>query len=203
MISVIKKIKVARSMFETIVSARKPYGLAAETMVSTSKFGLPEFFNKPVAQGYKIFGLDKKMKRICKYLPKEYPIPKKSPCLYKYKVFICNVYGIKPSKLILGIPKELCTETFLEIGPFNTKLEAENAIKYIKTKFFRSLVDIVKNTHHAARSVYRYVPLLDFTNNSDIDWTKNVKDIDTQLFNKFKLNKDEIEFIENNVQEMD
>lgn len=176
-------------------------------MLSTSKFRLPEFSNNEIKGGFKILGLDKKMKRTWKYLPKEYPIPKISQCLYKYKVFIAQNYGCgsigeEISTPVLSIPGELCTETFLEIGPFETKLEAENVIKYIKTKFFRTLVGIQKQTQSAVRKVYKYVPLLDFTNNSNINWKKDIKDFDNQLFEKFKLNKDEIEFIKKNIREM-
>ena len=192
---------------ENIVSAAKPYGLRAETMFSASKFGLPEFSNNEIKGGFKILGLNEKMKRTWKYLPKEYPIPKISPCLNKYKVFIAQNYGCgsigeETSTPVLSTPGELCTETFLEIGPFETKLEAENVIKYIKTKFFRILVGIQKQTQSAVKRVYKYVPLLDFTNNSDINWKKDIKDINNQLFKKFKLNKDEIEFIEKNIREM-
>ena len=171
-------------------------------MLSTSKFRLPEFLNNEIKGGFKILGLDKKMKRTWKYLPKEYPIPKISQCLYKYKVFIAQNYGCGSIGEEISTPGELCTETFLEIGPFETKLEAENVIKYIKTKFFGTLVGIQKQTQSAVRKVYKYVPLLDFNNNSNINWKKDIKYLDNQLFEKFRLNKDEIEFIKKNILEM-
>ena len=46
------------------------------------------------------------------------------------------------------------------------------------------------------------VPLQDFTSNSDIDWTKSIHEIDEQLYRKYNLSKDEIEFIETKVKEM-
>lgn len=147
------------------------------------------------------------MKRTWKYLPKDYPLPKKSPCLFKYKVFIAEAYGCGaigevPSTPVLSTPGQLCTETFLEIGPFNTPSEAENVIKYIKTKFFRALVGIQKQTQHTTQKVYRFVPLLDFATNNDIDWTKSTTDIDKQLFEKYGLDNEEREFVETNIQEM-
>ena len=190
-----------------LVSARKPYGLEAETMLSPEKFGLPKFSDTKINDGYEIFGLGEKMKRRWKYMPKNYPIPKKSPCLNKYKVFIAEAYGCgaigeAPSTPVLGTPGQLCTETFLEIGPFEVSAEAANVIKYIKTKFFRTLVGIQKQTQHTTQKVYRFVPLQDFTENSDIKWNETIDSIDKQLFIKYKLSKVEIDFIEKNIQEM-
>ena len=103
---------------------------------------------------------------------------------------------------MLSTPGQLCTETFLEIGPFNDALTTENVIKYIKTRFFRTLVGIQKQTQHTTQKVYRFVPLLDFSSNKDIDWSKSVNNIDEQLFIRYNLNKDEIDFIQKNIQEM-
>jgi hypothetical protein len=49
---------------------------------------------------------------------------------------------------------------------------------------------------------FRNVPLQSFTSSSDIDWTKSVSDIDKQLYKKYKLTKEEIDFIETHVKEM-
>ncbi len=208
LVSILDKV-LARNenTFDTIVSASKPYGFRAETMVSASKFGLPEFLTEKIDGGYEIFGLGDKMKRTWKYLPKNYPIPKKSPCLDKYKVFIAEAYGCGnigevPSTPVLSTPGQLCTETFLEIGPFNDAQSAENVIKYIKTKFFRALVGIQKQTQHTTQKVYRFVPLLDFKSKKDIDWSKSVSSIDEQLFVRYGLNSEEIKFIQMNIQEM-
>ena len=208
LISIMNKVKLLRERtFDSMVSARKPYGLEAETMLSPKKFGLPEFSDTKIPGGYEIFGLGEKMKRTWKYLPKNYPIPKKSPCLDKYKVFIAEAYGCGaigevPSTQVLSTPGQLCTETFLEIGPFEVPAEAANVITYIKTKFFRTLVGIQKQTQHTTQKVYRFVPLQDFTENSDIKWDEPIDSIDKQLFIKYKLSKEEIDFIEKNIQEM-
>lgn len=68
--------------------------------------------------------------------------------------------------------------------------------KYINTKFFHFLVSPLKISQHATQSVYRLVPLQDFTASSDIDWSQTVIDIDQQLYSKYGLNKNEISFIE-------
>lgn len=95
------------------------------------------------------------------------------------------------------------TETFLRIGAFDNKLEALNLIRYIKTKFFRVLVGILKVTQDATAKTYRLVPLQDFTSKSDIDWNKTIPQIDEQLYKKYKLSKEEIKFIEEKVKAMD
>lgn len=208
LITIMQKVQGNSSvMLDTIVSPSKPYGFRGETMVSAKKYGLPEFCDKEIGGGYKIFGLGEKKERMWKYLPQDYPFPKKSPCIDKYKVFIAKAYGCGaigevPSTPVLSTPGEVCTETFIEIGPFETAIEAANVIKYIKTKFFRALVGIQKQTQDATRKVYRFVPIQDFTPNSDIDWNDNINGLDSQLFKKYNLNKEEIDFIKKNISEM-
>ena len=95
------------------------------------------------------------------------------------------------------------TETFITIGIFDNSSEAENALKYIKTKFARALLGILKTTQDITPEKFTYVPLQDFTPNSDIDWTKSVAEIDRQLYAKYGLDESEIEFIETHVKEME
>ena len=204
---------IQTEMFDSIVSARKPYGLEAETMLKASKYGLPDFSNEPYENGYRILGLGEKQKRMWKYIPKDYPIPKRNIALNKYKVFIAEAYGCGAigevastpvlSTPVLSTPGELCTETFLQIGPFETELEANNCCRYIYTKFFRAMVGIQKQTQHTTQKAYRFVPLQDFTNESDIDWSKSVAEIDKQLYKKYNLTQEEIDFIEKTVKPME
>ena len=194
-------------MLDRIVSSRNPYGLAGDTMYRASKYNLPEFSNKPYKDGYDVIGLDETSKRSWKYLKKDYPIPKFSECLNEYKVFVARAYGCGaigevPSTPVLGTPRQLCTETFIEMGPFKSKIESKNLMKYIETRFFRCLVGVQKQTQDATKKVYRFVPMQDFTNNSDIDWSKSINEIDKQLYKKYKLSEEEINFIEENVKEM-
>ena len=98
-----------------------------------------------------------------------------------------------------------CTETYLVIGG-NLNLSmasANNIVKYLKTKFVRYLISIAKASQDASRSTYRFVPSQDFFANSDIDWSKSISEIDQQLYKKYDLSKDEINFIETKVQEME
>ena len=76
-------------------------------------------------------------------------------------------------------------------------------MKYIKSKFARTMLGVLKVTQHNSRKTWYYVPLQDFTSSSDIDWSQSVAEIDVQLYKKYGLSQEEIEFIETNVREMD
>jgi type II restriction enzyme len=89
------------------------------------------------------------------------------------------------------------------MGAFKTKKEAEALLKYIKTKFVRCMLGILKATQDNNRVVWHYVPIQDFTTNSDIDWTKSVAEIDDQLFAKYKLGDNEVNFIKENIKPME
>ena len=84
----------------------------------------------------------------------------------------------------------------------NTKEEALNLQKYLKTKFLRLLVGIMKSSQALYQNVYQFVPLQDFTNNSDINWDMPIKDIDAQLYKKYNFSDEEIEYIESKIKEM-
>ena len=65
------------------------------------------------------------------------------------------------------------------------------------------MLGVLKVTQNCASPTWRKVPLQDFTARSDIDWSKSVKEIDQQLYRKYKLSKAEIKFIETHVKEME
>ncbi len=203
LISIKNKVRARdEDSFESIVSTMKPYGLRGDFFNDTSKYGLPKVSNNYISGGYKILGL-KKLKREYRYIPSDYPLPK-TDMLHDYKVFITRNYGIGnlgdlPSKPVVAVPGELCTETFVQIGPFKTELEAQNVIKYIKTKFFRAMVGLRKQDQGASKAVYHFVPLQIFGKSSDIDWNSNTEEIDEQLYKKYNLSQDEIDFINSKI----
>lgn len=95
------------------------------------------------------------------------------------------------------------TYTFIGVGKFNNIEEAEACLKYVKTKFARAMLGILKITQDNTPEKWKYVPLQNFTENSDIDWSKSIPEIDQQLYKKYGLTEDEINFIETKVQAMD
>ncbi len=95
----------------------------------------------------------------------------------------------------------MCSQSYLYV-PLPTDQEAKNFVKYIKTKFLRILVSAAKLSQDAMSKVYRFVPMQDFTENSDIDWNKSVDEIDAQLYAKYNLSDEEIAFIESMIKPM-
>ena len=90
-----------------------------------------------------------------------------------------------------------------EIVELLTKeIQANNLYKYIKCKFTRTLLSILKITQANTSQKWLKVPLQDFTPNSDIDWSKSIHEIDLQLYKKYGLSDEEINFIETHVKEM-
>lgn len=82
------------------------------------------------------------------------------------------------------------------IGPFDTEIEQKNCYKYICTNFFKALLFFGRGTMQVSQDVFRFVPLQNFTLNSDIDWSMSITEIDKQLYSKYNLSEVEIQFIE-------
>ncbi|MCB0863481.1 MAG: Eco57I restriction-modification methylase domain-containing protein [Solirubrobacterales bacterium] len=123
-----------------------------------------------------------------------------------YKVALPKANGSRTlggigKPLILG-PNVAVTMTFITIGNFGDESEAEACLKYVKSKFARAMLGVLKITQDNPAKVWKYVPLQDFTGDSDIDWTKPIPEIDQQLYAKYGLEADEIDFIESKVQPM-
>lgn len=126
----------------------------------------------------------------------------------KWKVYLptsngSGAIGEVLSTPLIGEPLIGHTETFIGIGEFDGQEEAENLLKYIKTKFARTMLGTLKITQHNLASTWMNVPLQNFTNNSDIDWSQSIAEIDQQLYKKYGLSEKEIAFIEEKVREME
>lgn len=93
----------------------------------------------------------------------------------------------------VGKPGEICTETYLAIGPFGSERECLNVISYISTRLFRFLVLQKKPSQNATKKVYEFVPLQDFSKK----WT------DEELYAKYNLTDEEVSFIESMVRPME
>lgn len=131
-----------------------------------------------------------------------------------YKIIISKADGAAgkignpiPARLLgkieIGTPLVAYTDTFLGIGCFGSKYEAEACQKYVKTKFARTLLGTIKVTQDNSRDLWTNVPLQDFTSSSDINWSASVADIDQQLYRKYGLSADEIAFIEKMIKPME
>lgn len=103
---------------------------------------------------------------------------------------------------VIGEPALGHADTFLSIGKFASEQEATACFKYIKSKFARCMLGTLKATHHNPKSTWANVPMQNFTKSSDIDWSKSIPEIDAQLYKKYNLSQEEVNFIESKVQPM-
>ena len=163
------------------------------------------FDERQSANDVQILGLEN-LNRTYKWIDLDYLNPPKS--FYKFKVFIpqaigSGAFGEVLSTPLVAPPRVGATETFLSIGGFDTREEAEACLKYIKTKFARAMLGILKITQAATRDKWAKVPLQDFTSNSDIDWTQSIIEIDQYLYHKYGLTEEEIKFIESKVKDIE
>lgn len=146
-------------------------------------------------------------KRAKKYINKKY-IDLTDENISKYKIVTPKADGNGNFGDTLTNPEVLhpnsgFTHTFLGIGGFEKREEAVNALKYIKTKFARALLSVLKVTQDLNADKWEYVPLQDFSESSDIDWNTSIANIDRQLYSKYRLSEEEINFIESKVKEME
>ena len=100
-------------------------------------------------------------------------------------------------------PNDVCTDSYLVIGDFINRNESTNLETYIKTKMLRFLLLQSLTSMNISRGNFRFVPLQDFTADSDIDWSRSVREIDQQLYMKYDLTPDEIDFIERMIKPME
>ena len=204
-LSILEKVLAQRKArkekkFDTIVSEMRPYGIRGDFFKDPSKYGLPRVSKKNIPGGITMVGLNEKTKRVLRYAPADYPLPKRTG-LNDYKLFIPRNWGVgsmydKPFKSYKAGPNEMCTETFLQVFPFSPAEARDHCDKYMQTKFFRLLVSIRKQDQGGKCEVYAYVPLPDFTAQSEVDWTQSVAMIDQQLYKKYGLTAQEIGLVE-------
>jgi site-specific DNA-methyltransferase (adenine-specific) len=96
------------------------------------------------------------------------------------------------SRLEILEPNAVCTESYIVIGSFDLKEEAENCLSYLQTKFVRQLISILSFSQDITRERFRYVPIQDFTKT----WS------DPALYKKYKINESEVNFIDSVIKEM-
>ena len=127
--------------------------------------------------------------------------------LNTYNVFVPEANGTGAigevlSTPVIGVPVIGHTDTFLSIGKFASAEEASACLKYVKSKFARCMLGTLKATQHNPKDTWANVPLQNFTEGSDIDWSKSVAEIDAQLYAKYGLTDEEIAFIESMIKPM-
>lgn len=174
-ISIFRKVReISEETFSELISSRKPFGLA-----TNYKFNGNKDIN--LIKLYKNRGVE--------YISED-EISINKDWIGKHKVIIPYAIGSGDGKTdkvnpIYSEPNSACTETYIVIGPFESEKICNNVISYINTRFFHFMLTLRKNTQHATKGTYLYVPLQDFSKS----WT------DDELFVKYNLNEEEIRYI--------
>ena len=189
-VGIVRKISAqTESSFQQLVSSQKPFGL--RTYIKGSP--------KSQCSDPILLYSNKNVQKDPGYISRS-EISANEHLIDKWKLYVSRAYGERGSfpylvlgKPFFGAPETACTETYLAIGPFIDQQQAKNALAYITTKFFRFLVLLQKNTQDAPKRVYRHVPMQDFSK----PWT------DEELYAKYGLTQEEIDFIESMIRPMD
>ena len=184
---IVKKVQsFNEKAMDTMVSARKPFGLDTTVLLSEfgdltlrSSKGLGKYQSEQLTAG---IDLVDKWKTIISYVSYDHAGQPDKDGMRK----VMSVIGALP-------PKSACTETYLVAGAFDAKSQAENLQKYLSTKFVRFLVSQIAVSQHITRGCFAFVPVQDFSK----PWT------DAELYAKYGLTDEEIAFIESMIRPMD
>ena len=202
-VDILKKIE-SSGIFQSLedhISSLRPFGFRGY-FTKDEKF---RESNKGLKEPIVCYGKGKQIG----YLEKD-EIIKNSNWIDKYKVFTPRANNIGTElnddnlNSFVGKPNTICTESYMVVGAdlnLNNN-SAKNLCKYFVTKFVRFQHSIGKASQDATAKTYKFVPLQDFTSDSDIDWAQSIEDIDKQLYKKYKLTKEEIDFIEEMIKPM-
>ncbi len=203
-VEILQKVKSNEKFesFENIISSRKPFGLDGNVVKNQSIF---RFTKKGLDSPILCYGRGKQVG----YLNKD-EITKNTNWIDKFKVYApyANNIGTELNddnlNAFVGKPNTISTETYIVIGAdLNLNNEsANNLANYCFTKFTRFMHSLPKVSQHGTSKTYKFVPLQNFTSKSDIDWTKSIEEIDQQLYKKYNLTEEEIEFIEKMIKPM-
>ena len=188
-ISILKKVQAAdEKPFTDILSSNDPFGFDVREDNSYRRKRAP-YEHSPFSNSVKYY-YNGWRKDGVGYVDRSY-IRKGMDLVDKYKVFVPRVWGSGnpetdwANPFVVG-PNSCSTETYLAIGPFEDEQTAKNVVSYMQTKFFHFLIALIKNTQQAMKRVYTFVPMQDFSKS----WT------DGELYAKYKLTQEEIQFIE-------
>lgn len=191
----------SKKMLYPYISVRNPFGFDTK-FTSTKDFKFDKFMLKNPIKIYASKG-------IVGYVEKDL-IQKNKEWISKWKVITPFANNIGTNLLddnlntMISEPNSIVTETYLVIGG-NLNLDmlsCKNIEKYLKSKFVRFLISIAKANQNGTRTTYRFIPLQNFTNESDIDWTKSIDKIDEQLFDKYNLSNEERKHIKSSIKDM-
>jgi len=194
-IPILRKVQSHRDKsFSDIISANDPFGF--DVRVDNSYKRIKPDFKLKASTNSVLFYYNGWRKDGIGYIDKS-RVKKNTAWINKYKILIPKAWGIGNMRTdwlnpFLVSPNSCCTETYLVIGPFDSKKNAENVISYTQTKFFHMMLSLIKITQNTMKNAYSLIPMQDFSE----PWT------DEKLYKKYKFTKGEIEFIESMIRPM-
>ena len=186
----IEKTK-SKFSFSQIVSSTQPFGIRNYLFNNPDRYPNSRFSSEPFANSVAIWGVEGikgGAKRKLKYVNRNL-VTRNANAIDTFKLFFTTSYStnaIIPPDIIIADENVVCTETFLLVGPFNSKEERDNCYDYMHTKFFRVLLHFGKGTMHVNKEVFSFIPLIDFSR----PWT------DSDLVELFGLDEHDISYIE-------
>ena len=191
----------SKNMLSHYVSSRNPFGFST-TFTKTNDFKITDKgINSPVkiyASGGKLGYIDRDT------------IVRNTDWVDRVKILtpFANNIGTdlnddNLNTIIVG-ENEIATETYLVIGAELelSKKQAENVEKYLHTKFVRFLISLAKANQNGTRSTYLFVPMQDFSLNSDLNFDTSANNLDAQLFTKYHFSNEEIDHVNNHIKDM-
>ena len=202
-VCIIKKIfnECYDENFSSMVSTRKPFGIESN-IIKTDMFKQScDNLNEPII----CIGKNK----CIGYIEKKH-VKSHEDWIDKWKVYVprANNLGTELNddnlNSFVGEPNSICTESYIVVGAgtINDKNSAINVSKYLTTKFVRFMHKQAKASQDASSKTYRFIPMEDFTSESDIDWSKSINEIDEQLFDKYGLSMEERKHIKSSIKDM-
>ena len=200
-VSIIHKIKKSNeASMMSIVSAISPFGISTKERGYASKQNASDVLLYS-SQGTGYIPLEQVTKGH-EYIGHYHVILSRSSAEHAGEPDKNGMYRVFTSSMKVIKPGEVCTHSYLIIGNYDTDIEVNNVIKYIQTKFVRALALLAISSINISKASFVFVPIQDFTSSSDIDWSKSIAEIDRQLYAKYRLSDEEINFIETHVKEM-
>jgi hypothetical protein len=176
-----KVVSKSKSFCENIVSSRKPFGIPSNYS-DWSKKGSIKCYCKNMSINYVDKCLDK------------------NNYVNKYKVCTSGAINLNKNgsfevynSLFIAEPNSVCTETYIVANAFDTMIEAENYIKYMKTRFYRFMLSSRIISQNVSKENFKWVPDM-------VDYNHTYTDAD--LYKHFELTKKEIEHIEKSIKEI-
>ncbi len=202
------KAVTSRSDFvsvQEITSPRKPYGLDTDFLKDPAKYHLPRVQDSRMKESDIELWTGGRTGRTVKYVPIDYPFPKTTKALKKYKVLVAYAWGNWSentglggaySDIIIAGPNVATTETWQESGAFDDFETAQKHAKYMMTKFARALLYFNKHSQHST-TAWGAVPVQEY---SEIWWNEPISRIDRELAKKYILPDGIVEYIDKNIQ---